>query len=93
MAESNRHLLICSCDGTMPLDSGAIHRGCRGELVSAAQLCGAELDRFRAIAAGDRPLTVGCTQQAALFSDAAAEGGRATPIQFVDLREVRGLVQ
>ncbi len=90
MAESNRHLLICSCDGTMPLDSGAIHRGCRGELVSATQLCRAELDRFRAIAAGDTQLTVGCTQQAALFSDAAAEGGRATPIQFVDLRESAG---
>ncbi|MGA7995342.1 MAG: 4Fe-4S dicluster domain-containing protein [Bradyrhizobium sp.] len=74
----------------MPLDSGAIHRGCRGELVSATRLCGAELDRFRAIAAGDTPLTVGCTQQAALFSDAATEGGRATPIHFVDLRESAG---
>ena len=90
MAEPNRHLLICSCDDTMPLDGGAIHRGCRGELVSATQLCGAELDRFRAIAADDTPLTVGCTQQAALFSDVAAEGGRATPVQFVDLRESAG---
>ncbi|MGZ3351994.1 MAG: 4Fe-4S ferredoxin, partial [Xanthobacteraceae bacterium] len=74
----------------MPLDSGAIHRGCRGELVSATQLCRAELDRFRTIAAGDTPLTVGCTQQAALFSDVAAEDGRATPIQFVDIRESAG---
>jgi ferredoxin len=90
MADSNRHLLICSCDGTMPLDSGAIHRGCRGQPTTATQLCRAELDRFRAIAADDTPLTVGCTQQAALLSDVAAEGGRATPIQFVDLRESAG---
>jgi hypothetical protein len=89
-AMADRHLLICSCDGTMPLDSRAIHRGCRGQPTTATQLCRAELDRFRAIAADDAPLTVGCTQQAALLSDVAAEGGRATPIQFVDLRESAG---
>ena len=90
MAESDRHVLICSCDDTMPLDSDAIHRGCRGEPTTATQLCRAELDRFRAIAAEDTPLTVGCTQEAALLSDVAAEGGRETPIQFANLRETAG---
>jgi ferredoxin len=90
MADSNRHVLICSCDDTMPLDNGAIARGCRGELASATQLCRAELDRFRTVAAADTPLTVACTQQTALFSEVAAESGRATPIQFTDIRESAG---
>jgi ferredoxin len=90
MADSNRHVLICSCDDTMPLDNGAIARGCRGELASATQLCRAELDRFRTVAAADMPLTVACTQQTALFSEVAAESGRATPIQFADIRESAG---
>jgi ferredoxin len=90
MADSTGHLLICSCDDTMPLDAGAIRRSCRGEPTSATQLCRAELDRFRAIAADDTPLTVGCTQEAALFSEVAAENGRASPIQFTNIRETAG---
>src|SRR6202035_3476830 len=90
MTDSTRHLLICSCDDTMPLDAGAIRRGCRGETTTATQLCRAELDRFRAIAAEGAPLTVGCTQEAPLFSEEAAESGRANPIQFANIRESAG---
>jgi ferredoxin len=90
MADPARHLLICSCDDTMPLDAGAVRRGCRGEPTSATQLCRAELDRFRAIAAQDTPLTVGCTQEAALLSEVAAESGRTRPIEFADIRASAG---
>jgi ferredoxin len=90
MADSTRHLLICSCDDTMPLDADAVRRGCGGAPTTATQLCRAELDRFRAIAAEDTPLTVGCTQEAALFSEVAAESGRANPIQFANIRETGG---
>jgi ferredoxin len=90
MAESGKRLLICSCGSTMPLDADAVRRGCRGEVTTATQLCRAELDRFRTIAAKDTPLTVGCTQEAALFSEAAAETGRAGPIQFANIRESAG---
>jgi ferredoxin len=90
MADSTRHLLICSCDDTMPLDADAVRHGCRSEPTTATQLCRAELDRFRAIAAEDTPLTVGCTQEAALFSEVAAESGRANPIQFANIRETGG---
>ena len=85
-----RRLLICSCEGTMPLDADAIRRGCRCDTTSATQLCGAELDRFRSIASEDGPLTVGCTQQAALFTDVAAEIGRTNAIQFANIRETAG---
>jgi hypothetical protein len=36
------------------------------------------------------PLTVGCTQEAPLFSEEAAESGRANPIQFANIRESAG---
>src|ERR1700730_2039844 len=90
MADSTRHILICSCDDTMPLDADAVRRGCRGEPTTATQLCRAQLDRFRAIAAEDTPLTVACTQEASMFSEVAAESGRASPIQFVNIRESAG---
>jgi len=90
MADSTRHILICSCDDTMPLDADAVRRGCRGKPTTATQLCRAELDRFRAIAAEDTPLTVACTQEASLFSEMAVESGRASPVEFVNIREAAG---
>jgi ferredoxin len=90
MADFTGHLLICSCDDTMPLDPGAIRRGCHGELTTATQLCRAELDRFRAIAAEDKPLMVGCTQEAHHFSEVSMEVGRASPVKFANIRESAG---
>jgi ferredoxin len=74
----------------MPLDADAIGRGCQGKMTAATQLCGAELGRFKAIAAEDGLLTVACTQQAALFSQVAAENNRANSIQFANIRETAG---
>jgi ferredoxin len=91
MTSSPGHVIICSCEDTMPLDAGAVRRGCRGkEVTTARQLCRSELDRFRALAGGAAPLTVGCTQEASLFSEVAAENGRTTPISYANLREAAG---
>jgi ferredoxin len=84
-----RTILVCSCDDTMPLDSGALERGCRGaEIVSGRQLCRAELERFRALTATGAPITVGCTQEAPLFREIAAETG--SELTFANLRESAG---
>src|SRR5947209_4848816 len=91
MTNSTGHLIICSCEDTMPLDAGAVRRGCRGkEVTTARQLCRSELDRFRALTQGAAALTVGCTQEARFFSDVAAEDGRTSPISYVNLREAAG---
>jgi ferredoxin len=91
MAPSSGHVLICSCDATMPLDADSVRRGCRDDQVTTAvQLCGKELDRFRQIAKQETPLTVGCTQQAAQFSQLASEAGRVNPIHFANVRETAG---
>jgi hypothetical protein len=45
MADGPRHVLICSCEDTMPLDLGTLKRACRGsEVTGARQLCRAELE-------------------------------------------------
>jgi ferredoxin len=88
MAEK-RTILVCSCENTMPLDADAISRGCRGTQVkTASQLCRAEIERFRAAAASGAPISVGCTQEAPLFSEVAGE--RSGAISFVNVRETAG---
>src|SRR2546421_8012654 len=87
MADRPPNILICSCEDTMPLDGSAVQRGCRGAEVSTArQLCSAELEKFRAAAAGGEPLIVGCTQEAPLFSETAEAGD----ITYANIRETAG---
>jgi len=58
----------------MPLDAAAIGKVCRrDEIETADQLCRAEIERFRKAAAKGDLITVGCTQEAPLFSEIAAE--------------------
>src|SRR5260221_10439735 len=91
MPDSPGNILFCSCDDTMPLDPATVRRACRGAQVTTAhQLCRAELAQFRAMAAEGAPLTVGCTQEAALFSEVAADIERTAPITYANIRETAG---
>ena len=84
-------ILICSCEDTMPLDAESVRRGCRGIRSSTAHhLCRAEIERFRAAAAQGDPLIVGCTQEAPLFSEIAADLKEPAPLTFVNVRETAG---
>ncbi|MGA9429740.1 MAG: 4Fe-4S dicluster domain-containing protein [Xanthobacteraceae bacterium] len=75
----------------MPLDVGAVRRGCRGATVeNAGQLCRAELERFRTAVASGTPLTIGCTQEAPLFTEIAQERKNETDLLFVNVRETAG---
>lgn len=83
-----RSILVCSCEDTMPLDAKALCEGCRsGRLVTGRQFCRTEFQRFYALAAAGSPLTIGCTQEAPRFREAA---GDAADISFVNLRETAG---
>jgi ferredoxin len=89
MAERPQKALICSCEGTVPLDADAVRRGCRGTQVeTASHLCRAEVERFQAAAKAGAPLIVGCTQEAPLFQELA--GDDAGALRFVNLREAAG---
>ena len=91
MAERPQHILLCSCEDTMPLDAEAVRRGCRkAELSTGRQLCRAELDRFRAAAGSNDQLIVACTQEAPLFSEVAEDGESKAAISFVNVRENAG---
>ncbi len=73
----------------MRLDADAIHRGCSGlEVETATYLCRAEVGRFQAAASGGKPLIVGCTQEAPLFTELVGE--RSSALTFVNLRENAG---
>src|SRR5262249_43766726 len=87
MAARPPNILICSCEDTMPLDGSAVRLGCRGaEVATARQLCRAELEKFRAAAAGGEPLIVGCTQEAPLFSEVAG----SADVTYANIRETAG---
>ena len=91
MVESLQTIFLCSCDDTMPLDAGAVRRGCRGAKVEiAGQLCRREVERFRAAVAAGAPLTIGCTQEAPLFAEVAQESKKETDLTFVNVRETAG---
>lgn len=86
----DRHkILVCSCEDTMPIDTGALARGCRNfDVVTGRQFCRAELDRVRGAAASGVPVTIGCTQEAPLFREIAGQG--SGDLRFVNLRETAG---
>src|SRR3954453_23390819 len=87
MADRPPKILICSCEDTMPLDGATVQRGCRGaEVLTARQLCRAELERFRTAAASGEPLVVGCTQEAPLSSHLAGD----TAVTYANIRETAG---
>ena len=75
----------------MPLDADAVRRGCGGAKVTTANhLCRTQIERFQSAIAGGDPLIVGCTQEAPLFSEIAAESENAAPVSFVNVREAAG---
>src|ERR1700682_1354699 len=89
MSAASSHLLICSCEKTMPLDAQAIGHGCAARITQANQLCGLELGRFKEALADGAPITVACTQEAPLFREVAEDFPQAQ-LTFVNIRETGG---
>ena len=91
MAKSPTNIVVCSCEDTMVLDGKAIEKGCRGAKVTTARdLCRTQIDSFRTAIRNDGPLTIGCTQEAALFDEVAEEAGRKARITYANVRETAG---
>ena len=90
MSLADKHLHLCSCNGTMAIDAAALARALElaGAPAVKTMLCQKELAAFADSAAGD--VVVACTQEAKLFGDIAEEGGRTQAIRFVNLRETGG---
>ncbi len=91
MKVSDRRILVCSCEGTMPLDPRRLAQALAADEVPPLHrhLCRSEIGRFREALADDPPLLVCCTQEAPLFTRLAAEMERPKP-DFVDIRDRAG---
>jgi ferredoxin len=90
MGDTAPHLMICTCEKTMPLDAQAIGRACAGRITQANQLCGLEIDLFKAALADGVPVTVACTQEAPLFREIAEDLVPSSALTFVNIREAAG---
>src|SRR6202158_383222 len=90
MGDATPHLMICTCEKTMPLDARAIGHVCTGRITQANQLCGLDLDRYKAALADGGPITVACTQEAPRFNDVARDLAPSAVLTFVNIRETGG---
>jgi heterodisulfide reductase subunit A-like polyferredoxin len=89
--EKQRTILVCSCERTMPAFGDHVARACgNARVVQGDQLCGAEIERVRAILVDGGPVTIACTQQAPLFTEVAEELGFAGELAFANIRETGG---
>jgi ferredoxin len=90
MGDTTPHLMVCTCEKTMPLDARAIGGACTGRITQANQLCGLEIDRFKAALADGVAITVACTQEAPLFREVAEDLAPSSALTFVNIRETAG---
>ncbi|UQR62380.1 4Fe-4S binding protein [Bradyrhizobium sp. C-145] len=74
----------------MSLDARTIGRACTGRITQANQLCGIEIDRFKAALADGVPISVACTQEAPLFREVAEDLVFSSALTFVNIRETAG---
>ncbi len=88
---ADRLILVCDCEGSMPVDAGAIARaGCGRVGPVATQLCRAQLSRVQAALAEGAPVTIACTQERAAFEEVAGDMGFEAPLAFANIRETGG---
>ncbi|MCH8155223.1 MAG: 4Fe-4S binding protein [Proteobacteria bacterium] len=90
-----KRLLLCDCEGSMPLDAGTLAKACQavgaeGELELNTQLCRAQLGNFQQAILGEKPVLVACTQEAPLFTELAAEDNPQAELAFTNIRERAG---
>src|SRR4051794_35358301 len=99
MEVNGRTVLVCNCEGTMPLDGAKLAAACGAPSPAAVatHLCRTGLDRFTAaLESASKPLIVACTQEAPLFDELREDSAPNTPITaiapitFVNIRERAG---
>lgn len=82
-------ILLCDCEGTMPLATNGTVRACNINEV-AHHLCRTELPHFQAALKTSASLIVGCTQERPVFEEVRAEAKADISIGYVNIRERAG---
>jgi ferredoxin len=88
---AEKTIKLCSCNGTMALDAGALAAALklRARVTVHSELCRREVDAFHeAVRSGD--CLVSCTQEAPLFAELAEQAGAQHQLRFVNIRESAG---
>jgi hypothetical protein len=91
MEKNHKRLLICNCEGTMPLDAAALGKACGTDAPTVhSQLCRSQIGEFQRALLGDGPLIVACTQEAPLFDEVRGESNPDAVLGFTNIRERAG---
>jgi len=92
MEINGKTVLVCDCEGTMPLDGARLAKACgaAGSIPLATQLCRRELERFADALGDGKPLLVACTQEAPRFEEQREDLGSDHPVAYVNIRERAG---
>lgn len=86
MPQQNKARLICDCEGSMNVAAQALGGKGRG----AHHLCRSQLDHFQKALGSFAEVTVGCTQEAPLFTEVAEDMGYEGTLHFANIRETAG---
>ncbi|EME71324.1 ferredoxin [Paramagnetospirillum caucaseum] len=91
MKVGGKRVMVCSCEGSMPLDVKALAKALGTEPPEQVyfQLCRSQADAFRQAVASGGELLVACGQEAPLFAELARLAGAPEPI-CVDIRDRAG---
>jgi ferredoxin len=91
MALQDKTLKLCSCNGTLPIDAQVLSTALKSAtpLKIHTELCRKQAAAFQG-ALGDPELLIGCTQEAALFSELGKAAGSNSALHFVNIREAAG---
>ncbi len=91
MNVKGKKVLICDCEGTMPLDGSALAKalGCEAPTVHT-QLCRSQLGEFQRAVVGDQPVVVACTQEAPLFGEVQEDSNPKGLLGVTNIRERAG---
>ncbi|MBT6386794.1 MAG: 4Fe-4S ferredoxin, partial [Alphaproteobacteria bacterium] len=82
---NSRRILLCSCNNSMHIDHTLIADSLDREIPEAAtDLCRSGLARAEKALAGDAPVLIACTQEAAVFLETAEETGHDADLQFLN---------
>ncbi len=92
MKIDDRRVLVCNCEQTMELESGALAKalGADEEPHIYNNLCRMDVDAFDTALQAGEPLLVACTQEAPLFKEINTGNYIAADLAFVNIRERAG---
>ncbi|MDJ0952000.1 MAG: 4Fe-4S binding protein [Alphaproteobacteria bacterium] len=99
MRIKNKRVLICDCEGSMPLEAGKLAKACAAAGADDADglelntfLCRAQLGNFQqqVVIRGDEEVIVACTQESPIFEETREDSNPQAVARYTNIRERAG---